>query len=280
MWLSAGGSALTIPATFLLVTVAGLGIMGAAFAQIAVSIAFCAGTIGLLWRGIAGLRIAGGTWRLERATMRSLASVSGYSAGESLLFSIGILALGFLAFRLGTEAYAAHQLVGQLESLSFLPCIGFSAAAAALVGQSLGMRDPRRAMRSGWAAAGMAILWTTAAGAILALFPRFFIGLFTNDQGVVTAGVGALVVIGFAQPAQAVNFAMGGALRGSGDTRFTLATTIVNWFIVRLPLAVLLGFVVGLGLAGIWLAVLLDYCVRACILALRFRSGRWASRVL
>ena len=280
MWLSAGGSALTIPATFLLVTVAGFGIMGAAFAQVAVSIVFCAGTIGLLWRGIAGVRIAGGTWRLERATMRSLASVSGYSAGESLLFSIGILALGFLAFRLGTEAYAAHQLLGQLESLSFLPCVGFSAAAAALVGQSLGMRDPRRAMRSGWAAAGMAILWTTAAGAILALFPRFFIGLFTNDQGVITAGVGALVVIGFAQPAQAVNFAMGGALRGSGDTRFTLATTIVNWFAVRLPLAVLLGFVVGLGLAGIWLAVLLDYCVRACILALRFRSGRWAARVL
>ena len=73
---------------------------------------------------------------------------------------------------------------------------------------------------------------------------------------------------------------MGGALRGLGDTRFTMSTTIVNWFVVRLPLAVLLGFVVGLGLAGIWLAVLLDYCVRACILALRFRSGRWAARVL
>src|SRR5205814_432341 len=273
MWLSAGGSALTIPATYLLVTVAGLGIMGAAYAQVLVGVLFCAATLALLWRGIAGVRIAGGPWPLERGTMRSLASVSGYSAGESLLFSIGILALGFLAFRLGTEAYAAHQLVGQLESLSFLPCVGFSAAAAALVGQSLGMRDPRRAMRSGWAAAGMAILWTTAAGAILALFPRFFIGLFTNDQGVVTAGVGALVVIGFAQPAQAVNFTMGGALRGSGDTRFTMSTTIVNWFVVRLPLAVLFAFPLGLGLAGLWLAVLVDYCVRAVILARRFRLG-------
>ena len=72
----------------------------------------------------------------------------------------------------------------------------------------------------------------------------------------------------------------GGALRGSGDTRFTLATTIVNWFVVRLPLAVLFAFPLGLGLAGIWLAVLVDYCVRAVILAMRFRSGRWAKRVL
>ena len=280
MWLSALGSALTVPATYLLVTVAGLGIMGAAYAQIGVSVVFCVATVGLLWRGRAGLRIGGGTWRLERATLRSLASISGYSAGESFLFSIGILALGFLAFRLGTEAYAAHQLVSQLESLSFLPCVGFSAASAALVGQSLGMRDPERAMRSGWAATRMAIIWTSAAGAVLALFPRALIGIFTNDQSVITAGVGALIVIGFAQPAQAVNFTMGGALRGSGDTRFTLATTIVNWFIVRLPLALLFAFPLGLGLAGIWLAILMDYCVRAVILSLRFRGGKWSRRVL
>ena len=280
MWLSALGSALTVPATYLLVSVAGLGIMGAAYAQIGVSVVFCAATVGLLWRGIAGLRIGGGAWRLERITLRSLASISGYSAGESLLFSVGILALGFLVFRLGTEAYAAHQLIGQLESLSFLPCVGFSAASAALVGQSLGMRDPKRAMRSGWAATRMAIIWTSVAGAVLALFPAAFIGIFTSDQSIITAGVGALIVIGLAQPAQAVNFALGGALRGAGDTRFTLATTVVNWFVVRLPLAVLFAFPLGLGLAGIWLAVLVDYCVRAGILALRFRSGRWARRVL
>ncbi len=280
MWLSVLGSALTVPATYLLVTVAGIGIMGAAYAQIGVSVVFWALTVGLLWRGVAGLRIGGGSWRFERTTLRSLASISGYSAGESLLFSVGILALGFLVFRLGTEAYAAHQLISQLESVSFLPCIGFSAASAALVGQSLGMRDPERAMRSGWAVTRMAVTWTSAAGAALALFPRFFIGIFTDDSSVITAGIGALVVIGLAQPAQAVNFTMGGALRGSGDTRFTLATSVVNWFIVRLPLAVLFAFPLGLGLAGIWLAILVDYCVRAAILALRFRSGRWSGRVL
>jgi putative MATE family efflux protein len=280
MWLSALGSLLTVPATYLLVTPAGLGIMGAAYAQIAVSVVFCAATVALLWRGTAGLRLAGGSWNLEGATMRALSSISLYSAGESFLFSIGILGLGVLAFRLGTEAYAAHQLVGQLESLSFLPCVGFSAAAAALVGQSLGMGDHARARRSGWVATQMAMLWTSAAGLLLALFPRQLLGLFTTDPGVITAGVGALVVVGFAQPAQAVNFTMGGALRGSGDTRFTLATTIVNWFVVRLPLAVLFAFPLGLGLAGIWLGVFVDYGVRACILALRFKSGRWSRRVL
>ncbi|HEV2009801.1 MAG TPA: MATE family efflux transporter [Candidatus Limnocylindria bacterium] len=136
-----------------------------------------------------------------------------------------------------------------------------------MAGAMTGMRDSQRAMRFGWAATRMAIIWTSAAGAVLALYPRTFIGIFTNDQSIITAGVGALIVIGLAQLAQAVNFTLGGALRGSGETRFTLVTTVVNWFVVRLPLAVLFAFPLGLGLAGIWLAILVDYCVRAVILS-------------
>ena len=275
MWLSAISSALVVPGTYLLVTVAGLGILGAAYVQIAISVAFMVATVALLRRGRAGLRISGGSWALRRDRLRTLASISGYSAGESLLFSLGILGLGGLVFRLGTTAYAAHQIVSQLETLSFLPCIGFSAAASALVGQSLGMRDPQRATRSGWAAARMAAVWTTVAGVLLAAFPALFMGVFTSDAAVIAAGIGALIVVGFAQPAQAVNFAIAGALRGAGDTRFTLFATIVNWLLIRLPLAYLLAFPLGLGLAGVWLGVLIDYAVRAVILMLRFHGGRW-----
>jgi len=84
-----------------------------------------------------------------------------------------------------------------------------------------------------------------------------------------------MVIIGVAQPAQAVIFTIGGALRGAGDTRFTLTATIINWFVVRFPLAVLLAFPLGLGLAGIWVAITVDYVVRAGLMAFRFRGGRW-----
>jgi MATE family, multidrug efflux pump len=93
---------------------------------------------------------------------------------------------------------------------------------------------------------------------------------------VVIAGIGALAVVGIGQPAQAVIFALGGALRGAGDTRYPLIVSLVNWFLVRLPLAYVFAFVFGLGLTGIWLGVTIDYFVRAALLALRFRSGAWA----
>src|SRR5207253_10019939 len=108
-----------------------------------------------------------GSWHLDLGLIRSLFAVSLPSAAESAMFSVGILALSGFAFRLGTNPSAAHQIVNQVESFSFLPCIGFSGAASALVGQALGMGDPARATRSGWAAVRMAFLWSTLAGVAL-----------------------------------------------------------------------------------------------------------------
>jgi len=115
-------------------------------------------------------------------------------------------------------------------------------------------------------------------GLAFALVPAVFLGLFTSSPDVVSAGIGSMVVIGIAQPFQAIIFTIGGALRGAGDTRYTLAITIVNWFVVRLPLAVGLGIVVGWGLTGVWLAVAIDYAIRAGLMARRFHSGAWQRR--
>jgi Na+-driven multidrug efflux pump len=179
-------------------------------------------------------------------------------------------------FRLSTEDVAAHQIIGQIETFSFFPCIGFSMAASALVGQALGMRDPERARGAGWAAAKMALAWGTAAGVAFIIVPSFLLGLFTISGAVVIAGVGALAVVGLGQPAQAVIFALSGALRGAGDTRYPLVVTLVNWFLIRLPLAYVLAFPLGMGLTGIWLGVTVDYFLRAVLFAIRFRSGAWA----
>ena len=275
MLLSFGGTLATLVTSYVLIVHLGLGIMGNAYGYVLVSGSFALATFVLLWRGRAGLSIAGGPWGLFPSTVRSIMSISLPSAVEGLLFSLGLIFLGGLVMRLGTEAFAAHQIVIQIESLSFMPCIGFSSAAASLVGQSLGLRRPERATRVGWATARMAVLWTSAIGLLMVLFPATWLSLFTSDPGVIAAGIGSVIVIGLAQPAQAVVFALAGSLRGAGDTRYTLRITAFNWIIVRLPLSVLLSAVLGLGLAGVWIALAADYFVRAGLMALRFRSGHW-----
>ena len=56
--------------------------------------------------------------------------------------------------------------------------------------------------------------------------PGVLLGIFTNDERVIHAGIGALAIVGLGQPAQAVIFTLGGALRGAGDTRFPLIAKI------------------------------------------------------
>jgi putative MATE family efflux protein len=276
MFLSIAGIGVSVTLAYLFINVLRIGPMGSAYASsIAWVLGMCAMFV-LLWRGVAGLSIARGPWHLTRATIRVLFGISLPSAAESATFSFGILALSGLVFRLSTEDVAAHQIIGQIETFSFFPCIGFSMAASALVGQSLGMRDPERARGAGWAAAKMALAWGTAAGIAFIVLPGFLLGLFTNSGAVVIAGIGALAVVGLGQPAQAVIFALSGALRGAGDTRYPLLVTLVNWFLIRLPLAYVLAFPVGLGLTGIWLGVTVDYFLRAVLFAFRFRSGAWA----
>lgn len=278
MWVTFAGSVLVVVLTYALVYPGGYGVIGAAWAQVIASVAFAGVTFALLWQGRTQLRLAGRDWRLHSETIRALMGVSVPSVGETLLFSVGILALGGIVFRFGTDAYAAHQIISSVEALSFLPCVGFSVAASALVGQSLGMHDPKRAMAAGWAATRMAAYWTSTMGLAFLVFPAFFIGLFTSSSSVVSAGTSAMMVVGIAQPAQAFIFTVGGALRGAGDTRYTLAITVFNWFVVRAPLAIFLGIVLGWGLVGVWAAILIDYVVRAGLMAHRFHSGKWAQR--
>jgi hypothetical protein len=68
---------------------------------------------------------------------------------------------------------------------------------------------------------------------------------------------------------------LAGALRGAGDTRYVLyLTTAGNWG-VRLLFSYILGFVLGWGLNGVWVAMAMDQILRGSLTALRFHSGKW-----
>ncbi len=267
-------SAVSVPVGYALI--GPLGLIGISISWILANSLGLAWTLVLLLRGRGGMRLAGGSWRPDIARIRTLLGISLPAAGDQAAITLGVTFLGAVVLRLGTKAYAAHQVVGQVESISFLPCIGFATAASVLVGQSLGMDDVARADRAAWAAAQTAVVWTSLVGAAMFVFAEPAMRAFTTDPAVISAGVGALQVVGLGQPAQAINFVMGGALRGAGDTRFMMLASIGNWFVFRLPTAVLLAFALGMGLAGIWLAIVLDYFLRSAILIWRFRSRAWA----
>ena len=93
----------------------------------------------------------------------------------------------------------------------------------------------------------------------------------------VRAAALCLAISAFEQPFLALSMALGGALRGAGDTRSPVLVAVVGVWAVRVPLAWLLAVPAGLGIVGIWMTMIVDWAARTAIFWVLFRRGRWKS---
>ena len=254
----------------------GMPVLGVAGSAIGAAVARGGGglvLIGLLLRGRSGLRLALDL-RPDRDMLRRIVRIGAPSGGEQLVFQGALLIFVRFVTSLGTAAYAAHNVVLNIESLSFLPGMGYAIAASTLVGQGLGAGDPARAEASTYEAQRQGLLMMTLLGAIMVLLPPQLIGLFVDDALVADVGAPAMRIAGLFQPLLAVNFIMSGGLRGAGDTRWPLYTKLISTWGVRLPLVIGL-ITLGLGLTGVWIAMGADFAVQAALAWWRFRQGKW-----
>jgi putative MATE family efflux protein len=231
--------------------------------------------VALFLRGRSGLRLTPDL-RPDWDMLRRIVRVGAPSGAEQLVFQGALLVFVGFVTGLGTVAYAAHNVVLNIESLSFLPGMGYAMAASALVGQGLGAGRPGESRASAYEALWQGGLMMTALGLLMGLFPFQIVSLFTNDPNVAAAGTAPMLIAGLFQPLLAVNFILSGALRGAGDTRWPLYTKLISTWGVRLPLVSLLLWL-GWGLTGIWLAMATDFAVQATLAWWRFRQGKWQS---
>jgi len=251
------------------------GVRGSALAT---TIAFSTGAlmgITLLARGRVVLRVHLRQLRPDMAVIRRVLAIGYPTAGEQVLMQIGFFFYLLFAARYGTSAVAAYFIGVRILALSFLPGYGFAAAAAALVGQNLGARAPELAERSGWEANRLSIYLMSVCGVIIFLLARPIAALFVDDAKVVADTVLFIHALAAAQPLMAIDYTLGGALRGAGDTRFPLVAVFVGFYACRLGCAYLAAMVLHLGLGWVWAALIGDYIARAALKGWRFRSGRW-----
>jgi len=252
-----------------------LGVTGSALGAALGRTSGCIVVMFMLLRGKAGLRLSLPALRFDKAQMMRVINVGVPAGMEMLSMRVGMTIFAAVVASLGTAAYAAHQVVMTSESLSFMPGFGFSIAAATLVGQGLGAKDPVRAERHGLIAWRMAVILMSGMGVFFFAIPQIFMTVFTSESGVVSQGVGPLRLIAIGQPLLATTMVLSGALRGAGDTRAPFWVTTLGVWGVRLPLAIYLVNNTPLGLVGVWLTMIVDQLVRSVFFIVRFRSGRW-----
>ena len=279
LWISAGINVLNLPLLYAFIFGRwGMPEMGVAGAAVAAGIAFSFGTLVLLilWvrQKFRVRHVSGGWWRRQR--LKQLVGI-GYPAA----LEQGVFQLGFFIFLIvignnyGTEAFAAYNIGVNILAVCMTVGFGFSIAGSTLVGQHLGAKDFAGAVRSGWRSMYLAIASMGLIGSAVMIYAqalaKYFIG---SGDLTIEYTVQFIYVLGAMMPLLAVEFAIGGALRGAGDTRFPLIATILGLLVMRCGLAAVAAYF-GLPVIWVYAALVGDYILKGALLIWRFQQGRW-----
>ena len=273
------GALLNVALSAFLIFGLGLGVAGAAVGTTvsvaAVTVAFVPGMVGLSYGGRGSLPVPLRAERphVDAGTMSDLASVSAPLVARRLAEGIVTFPLLAIAATFGPVVVAAYAAARRIRGL--MDCIswGFSIAASTLVGQRLGADDETEATAYGDAIVRLSAAISLATTAFVLVFARPVAGLFVEpaevDAATTFVRVAAISAIALAVKASAT-----GVLRGAGDTRIPFYAALVGLYVFSLPAAAL-GTVTGIGVAGLYMALLFEAAVPAAVTLQRVRSGHW-----
>ncbi len=223
-----------------------------------------------------------GPWprlRPERRRLRRLVAL-GWPAAAQVTLEFGVFAaVTALAGRLEAVTLAAHQIVLNVASVTFMVPQGVGAAGAVRVGQAAGRRDPSGVRRAGWAALALGGGFMSAAAVFFVATPHPILRLYTSDPAVMRAGVTLLLVAAFFQLFDGLQAVATGALRGLGDTRTPMVSNLAGHWIVGLPVGYVLCFGAGWGIVGLWVGLSIGLTlVGAALVLIWWRRTRPSSR--
>ena len=189
--------------------------------------------------------------------------------GGTALYAI----LGMLAY--STEIMAAYATGLRIESAIFMPAFAFNMANAVIVGNLMGEKKFDEAYKNGFVTAFISMSIVTVMMSVIILFARPIAEMLEPNKAVVPEIIKYLYICMIAEPFIALNLAMNGALNGAGDTKATMRYAILNVWVLRLPLAYILGIFLGFGATGIWWALNMGFFMQVILSTRRFMSKKW-----
>jgi len=205
-------------------------------------------------------------WWPEAKGLRSLLKL-GTPASIQMLFEVGVFsATTTLAGKLGALPLAAHQIVLNVASLTFMVPFGISSAAAVRVGQEIGAGRPARARNAGWTAIFMGASFMACSAFVLWAFGHGILALFTKDENVIALGMQLLFLAAVFQIADGIQVVGTGSLRGVSDTKRSMFANLIGYWFLGLPLGMALCFGRGRGIQGLWYGLTLGLIVVATLI--------------
>jgi multidrug resistance protein, MATE family len=256
-----------------------LGVTGAAIGTVIAQLCNMLGLVIVLRSGaVPNLKLPLRVRRIDRELAIELFRIGWPAALDMLVLNAGFMtALGMLG-RIDEGAVAAHGLGLRVQALAFVPGLGVGQATAAMVGQALGAGNVERARRIARASMALCVAIMTVLAFIIfaAAYPLAHIFDVASGTKLEAQTVEWMHILGYAMPPAAINIALIGLLQGAGATRTSLRINIWATLGIQVPVALLLGFGLGLDEHGVWWSFPIGFVAKAMLNYAELRRERWA----
>ena len=231
--------------------------------------------LGILFFGWGKIKLLAKDLVLNFKVMLNLINVSLGGIAQFLIGTSSWIFLMRIRSAFGSEVWAGYTIAIRVMMFTLMPSWGMSNAAATLVGQNLGAKQPDRAERSVWKTGKYNAIFMGTVSLGYLIFAKTIISWFNATPEVVKSGALCLQVIALGYIFYAYGMVVTQAFNGAGDTKTPTKINLISFWFFQLPLAYISALVLGWGAIGVFLAITLAEVLLAVLAMIWFKKGKW-----
>lgn len=194
------------------------------------------------------------------------------------MFHIGKLMVAGLITTFGTAAIASNAVAGSITGIAMIPGSAIGLSMITIVGQCVGAGEYEQASAYTKYLMKLMYIFMGVLNVVLFLVTPLFVTFYNLSEGAAKTTVEILRIYAvMAATIWPLSFGIPNALRASGDAKFTMTVSIISMWVFRIGFSYILADFLHMGLHGVWIAMYIDWVVRAVVFVIRFVRGKWKS---
>lgn len=229
----------------------------------------------MLYSGKGRIKLKLPDLRLQSEMMLRLVKLSAGGIGQFLIGTTSWVFLMRIMSEFGSDVLAGYTISIRVIMFTILPAWGMGNAAATLVGQNLGAKQPERAETSVWKTARYNMYYMLGVSIIYLVFAEPIMRFFTTQPEVIHYGALSLRIICTTYLLYAYGIVLSQAFNGAGDTKTPTLLNFIGFWLVQIPIAYLMALQFEWGPVGVFLAIAISESLLAVMSIWIFRRGKW-----
>ncbi|HEX6558952.1 MAG TPA: MATE family efflux transporter [Longimicrobiales bacterium] len=229
----------------------------------------------VLFGGRAHLSLAARHVRVQVAVMMNVLRLSATGTLQVFISTASWIGLVRVLSTFGSSALAGYTIGIRVVIFALLPAWGLANAAATMVGQNLGAKQPERAEQAVWIAGFMNMVFLGSMGLLFILAAPLITRAFGGDAVTTSYAVRCLRIVSAGFFFYGYGMVLSNSFNGAGDTRTPTLLNLCCFWLWEIPIAWLLSRQLELGPTGVFAAITVAFSTFAVAAAVLWRRGAW-----